>query len=381
MKRIDPERLAALIEAHAAAELAENRIGGKEIAVDQAGRPVFRRAFGFADACLPARRLYRAASMTKPITAAAVLRLADGGKLDPDWPAARFYPELNRMRVAEVRDGKIVSTRPARGVIRVSDLLSHTSGVGCSPVAEALADDNSALPLKEAVRRILSHPLSFDPRTAQAYSGTDAFDLAAGIVAMVSEMPFEEYLKREIFDPLGMVDTTFDPDPGQWARMVPMHKRTAAGESAVSETTPGRVFETFAPERTSAGAGLAVTADDYLRFAEMLRAGGVSADGARILSEAAVRRMSTPNVPAALGMSCEQWGLGVRVIAEPGYPHGLGVGCFGWSGAYGTHFWVDKENGIVAVLMKNSRYDGGAGNRSACELERDVTEALIADGS
>ena len=66
----------------------------------------------------------------------------------------------------------------------------------------------------------------------------------------------------------------------------------------------------------------------------------------------------------------------MRVITSPAYPHGLGVGCFGWSGAYGTHFWVDPENRLSVVMMKNSRYDGGAGNRSACELERDVTDSL-----
>ena len=75
-------------------------------------------------------------------------------------------------------------------------------------------------------------------------------------------------------------------------------------------------------------------------------------------------------------MGSERWGLGMRVITGAGYPHGLGVGCFGWSGAYGTHFWVDPENRISAVMMKNSMYDGGAGNRSACQLERDVTDAL-----
>ena len=120
----------------------------------------------------------------------------------------------------------------------------------------------------------------------------------------------------------------------------------------------------------------AVSAEDYIRFADMLCGGGLAENGARVLSEKAVRAMSSPALPEEVEMPVERWGLGVRVIISPDYPQGLGVGCFGWSGAYGTHFWVDPENRVSVVMMKNSLYDGGAGNRSACQLERDVSAAL-----
>ena len=126
---------------------------------------------------------------------------------------------------------------------------------------------------------------------------------------------------------------------------------------------------------SAAGGGLASTASDFSVFAETLRLGGVSPSGVRILSEEAVRLMRTPNVPESIPMGYERWGLGVRVIVDSRYPHGLCPGCFGWSGAYGTHFWVDPENRITAVMMKNSRYDGGAGNMSACGFERDVYDS------
>ena len=379
MKRIDEEGLAWRIRAHAAAELREGKIGGKEIVVCQNGRRVYHGAFGAAAdrQGRPNNAIYRLASMTKPVTAAAVLQLWDRGLLDLQAPAALYYPELAHMEVATVRNGAIVSRTPAKNGIRVSDLLSHTSGIGCAPVAEILGGFTARLTLREAIGAILSAPLSFEPRTAQAYCPTAPFDLAAGIVEQVSGTAFDEYLRKNLFGPLHMTDATFAPTPAQQARTAPMFDRTEAGACVVSSVTAGCVFENYIPERLAAGAGLAATAEDYVRFAEMLCSGGLAEDGTRVFSERAVRLLAAPNVPETVEMGCERWGLGVRVVAAPGYPHGLGVGCFGWSGAYGTHFWVDPENRISAVMMKNNRYDGGAGNRSACELERDVTDSLV----
>ena len=380
MKTLHIDMLSALIEAHTEAELSENKIGGKEIIIHHNGSPVYHRIFGYAserERDPEYRMVYRAASMTKPITAVAVAQLADSGRLDLDGPASRYYPQMEHMQVAEVKNGAIVALHPAKNEIRVSDLLSHTSGVGSSPVFEILSNENKKLPLKAAVQKIARDPLAFEPRTNQSYSPTDAFDLAAGIVEMVSGMDYNDYLEKNIFAPLGMTDTTFAPTPAQWDRMAPMHDRTADGQSAIAQMPAGCVFEDYVPERMAAGAGIATTAADYIRFADMLCLGGVSPDGVRVLSENAVRRISTSNLPPAVNMGCEQWGLGIRVVVGADYPHGLGIGSFGWSGAYGTHFWVDPANRLSVVMMKNSRYDGGAGNRSACALERDVSESLF----
>ena len=378
MKTLDTEKLSALVRAHAEAELRESRIGGKEILICQNGRTVFHETFGFASPGVPLQKnlLYRAASMTKPVTAAAVLILADRGLIDLDAPLSEYFPEARRMYTAEVKDGRIAALAPAKNEILVADLLSHVSGIACGAMDAVFAGSTAALPLRETVPAILRMPLAFEPRTAQAYSGTGAFDVAAGIVEKVSGTGFTAFLRQNLFAPLGMADATFDPTPAQWERMIPMHSRTPAGESETVPMIPGCVFENYVPARCMAGGGLAVTAGDYSRFAEMLLNGGAAPDGTRVLSETAVRRMSHGRTPEAIMPGSERWGLGVRVIVEAGYPHGLGVGCFGWSGAYGTHFWVDSENRLTVVMMKNSRYDGGAGNRSACELEEDVTAGL-----
>ena len=376
MKLIDVEKLRDLVLTHAQEELAANKVGVKEIIVHQAGHRIYHGLFG-TDSVEDAkkRRLFRAASMTKPLTAAAVAQLANRGLLDLYEPASRYYPQMKDLQVATVENGKITSLRPAENVIRVADLLCHTSGIGCSPVFE-LMPSTARLPLREAVQEILTHPLAFQPRTAQAYSATDAFDVAAGIVEQVSGLPFDEYLQTNLFGPLHMTDTTFAPTQEQWSRMVPMHNRTEDGRSETAPMPEGCVFVDYIPARMAAGAGIASTAEDYIRFAEMLCTGGLAEDGSRVLSSAAIRNMATPHVPEEIDMGGERWGLGMRVVTAPGYPHGLGVGCFGWSGAYGTHFWVDPENAVCAVMMKNSLYDGGAGNRSACQLERDVTDSL-----
>ena len=378
MKTINKDTLGRLIRRRTEDELSQGRICGKEITVLQDGETVFHVTFGrisVGGAPLRENMIYRIASMTKPVTAAAVLILADAGKIDLYAPVSDYYPEAAHMRVATVENGKIISLRPVETPIRIIDLLSHTSGIGCSPVLETLKESDARLPFGEAVKKILSYPLSFEPRLWQAYSPTAAFDVAAGIIEIVSDRPYAVFLKKKIFEPLGMDDTGFDLSPEQRERTVSIYDRDEDGRGFDSPTVDSCVFEDFLPERTAAGAGLASTAADYSVFAETLRRGGISPSGVRILSEEAVKLMITPNVPDSIPMGYERWGLGVRVITDARYPHGLGPGCFGWSGAYGTHFWVDPENRNTAVMMKNSRYDGGAGNMSACGFERDVYDS------
>ena len=130
------------------------------------------------------------------------------------------------------------------------------------------------------------------------------------------------------------------------------------------------VFEALPCAWCSGGAGLAATLPDYVCFAEMLRRGGRTESGMEILPAELVRAAGTPTVPTSIMGDPQRWGLGMRVISSDG--HWMPKGCFGWSGAYGTHFWVDPANDLIAVYMKNSRYDGGSGAVTAAHLEQDV---------
>ena len=378
MKKIDVQKLEYLISKQTNEELFENRIACKEVIVYQEGRCVFSTVFGtdlFTGTAANKGMIYRAASMTKPITSVAVLQLIDKHLLSLDDKVSKFFPKAKDLKVAKVNDNKIVDYLPCEREITIRNLLSHTSGIGCQPVSDILGVTNNTLSLDEAINDILSKPLSFEPDSSQSYSPTEAFDIAAGIVQIVSDCPFDEYLKKNIFAPLKMVNTTFSPTDLQWKNIVAMHNRTNEGKSEISVRPEGCVFENYLPKRMPAGAGLITTAEDYIKFADMLCFKGTTKDKRRILSENAVNLMASSQIPSSIDMGFEKWGLGVRVVTSKDYPWGLGVGCFGWSGAYGSHFWVDMENRISVVMMKNSLFDGGAGH-SACQLEKAVYQSL-----
>lgn len=379
MRKINAQKLGDLISKHTNEELCGNKVACKEVIVYQDGRCVFSTVFGtdLFDAT-PARKemIYRAASMTKPITTVAVLQLLDKHLLSLDDKVSKFFPKAKDLKIAKIEDNEIIDYLPCEKEITIRNLLSHTSGIGCSPVSDILGATNNTLPFDDAIDDILSKPLSFEPDSAQSYSATEAFDIAAGIVQKISDRPFDEYLDTNVFAPLEMVNTTFCPTKAQWKNVVAMHTRTKEGENGIVDRPEGCVFENYISKRMPAGAGLATTAEDYIKFAEMLCAKGKTKEKQRILSENAVELMTSPQIPSSIDMGHEKWGLGVRVVTSNAYPHGLGIGCFGWSGAYGSHFWVDPENRISAVMMKNSKFDGGAGNRSACQLEKDVSDSL-----
>ncbi len=163
-----------------------------------------------------------------------------------------------------------------------------------------------------------------------------------------------------------MKDTTFVPNESQWKRMILMHDKVD-GKNEIGNTYDGCVFDRFPQYNYLGGAGLISSLSDYLNFATMLMNGGVF-EGKRIITEASVAEISRPQV---YKRDKESWGLGVRVITSENN-NVLPVGTYGWSGAYGTHFFVDPTNRIIGIYMKNSHYDGG----SSKNFETDVYSCL-----
>jgi CubicO group peptidase (beta-lactamase class C family) len=237
--------------------------------------------------------------------------------------------------------------------------------------ASKVMTDADKASVESYVSFLSRQPLSFLPGSKQEYSGTGAFSVLTGIIQKISGMPYEEFLKKEIFAPCCMQDTTFLPSDAQWARLVMMHDKTESG-NAQGKTTPGCVFTSFPAQSFLGGAGLISSLGDYFNFAQMLLNGGVF-EGKRVLSEASVAQITTPHF---FKKEEESWGLGVRVISED--PRNvLPAGTFGWSGAFGTHFWVDPTNRVVAIYLKNSCYDGGAGALTSRNFEKDVYASLL----
>jgi CubicO group peptidase (beta-lactamase class C family) len=165
------------------------------------------------------------------------------------------------------------------------------------------------------------------------------------------------------------------PNEEQEGRIIDMHQKQD-GKNAVYDMPKGCIFEDFPKEHYLAGAGLLSTLHDYSNFAKMLLNKG-EINGKRILSQESVKLLSTPQIPKELMPvpSPGRWGLGVKVIADDTHPT-LPKGAYGWSGAYGSHFWVDPENEIYAVFMKNSRFDGGSSNESSINFEKAVYQKL-----
>ncbi len=382
MRTINVTKLDEIITKNTEARLADGRLGHAEIIVNQDGKRVYKKLFGTDGVngpALPEDRIYRAASMTKPFTAVAVMQCVDKGLIDLQAPVADYLPQFARMSVAhlEVKDGKnnIVQDGVARVPLLVYHLLTHTSGIGCDTLL-AVQKLTCGSP-RATADYYAKQPLAFQPYTRQSYSPSAAFDVAARIIEVVTGESFGPYVMEHIIKPLGLTDTTFEPTDAQYDRMVTMHGRDKDDKSIdMTRMKNGTVFAGCPANAWVAGAGLATTGEDYSKFAEMLLHLGMADNGNRILSEQAVKDMQTPYVPEAF-MNCDhRWGLGVRVVTRPTYAHKLPVGAWGWSGAYGTHFWVDPVNNITAVYMKNSAYDGGAGAQTANEFEESVMAAL-----
>ncbi|MBO7149068.1 MAG: beta-lactamase family protein [Clostridia bacterium] len=373
MKLLDKNSLAENIEQIARYDLDNHNLFGSSYFVYQNGEIMYKKHFGYVDEaaneCPDDNTVYRLASMTKPITAVAIMILVDRGIISLDDTVSKYLPGFKDVHIIS-NDG--IDLGRVKSEVTIKHCLTHTSGLNRENSVTFTGSEKKSN--DEIIRRFIEAGLAFEPFTQQAYSGYAAFQVLGAVVKSVTGQGYGEFLKKEIFDPCDMCDTTFSPTKEHLARIMTMHSKVN-DISVVSETCPGCVFERIPYEQELAGAGLVSTLKDYSNFAKMLLNKG-EINGRRILSEQAIREMSTPQVPKEIMPGNERWGLGVRVVVEEAYPS-LSVGSFGWSGAYGSHFWIDPENNICAVFMKNSRVDGGSGNASARRFEKAVSDALI----
>ena len=371
---IDPTLLEKNLTKRIEEDVRSQRVCGAAVEVLQRGKQLYKGFFGAQcpshSAPLREDAVFRIASMTKPVTAIAVLIQAQRGKLKLEDPVSLYLPEYANITVGQ-------EGRPCRTPLRIWHLLTHTSGMEGDPDYRQWSKDIPAerqRTLKEGVLCYLEHPLSFEPGTLRRYSGRAAFDVLGRIVEVTAGVDFAAFVQQEIVAPCGMVDTTFAPNADQWARMVGMHGYQD-GRGILAETTPGCVVDSIPVTHPLGGAGLVSTLDDYIKFAQMLQNQGMTENG-RILDASWIRRMATPQLAPELMNEMVNQGLGVRVIVGESYPH-LAAGSYGWSGAYGTHFWVDPVNGITAVYLKNSLYDGGSGSLTGKHFEEDIYNTII----
>jgi CubicO group peptidase (beta-lactamase class C family) len=321
--------------------IAAGELPGAVTLVAQNGRLVHFETRGVIDIDskkpLPKDAIFSLTSLTKPVTTAAILMLIEEGKVRLTDPVSRFVPEFADQTVAVTP----ARTVPASRAVTIRDLLTHTSGI-VSPLR--LPADSDAT-LAEYLPRFAKQPLEFQPGTHWTYSNTVGFDTLARVVEVASGETFDRFLRERIFEPLGMHDTAHALTSAQKQRLATRYDVTSTGlqRNVRSET----------PMYFSGSGGLNSTAQDYYRFAQMLLNKG-ELDGRRLLSRRAVELMQSPHIPDTLPGRTPgtAWGLGVRVITDAGRAGvWLSDGSFGWSGASGTHFWVDPTENLVAVLM------------------------------
>jgi len=367
MQILDEKLLIQNIDNIAQYDFANNKVFGSAYYVFQEGNLAIERCYGNisvnTDVPVTNATLFRLASMTKPITAVAALILVDRGLLSLDDPIARYLPEFADIHIMDANGTDLGKPKNAP---TIRNILCHCSGIGSDGDKEAKILPEDRQTIDSYVKFMARIGLDYDPTTKQQYSGMGAYDVLTKIIELVSGTDYLSFLQKEVFAPCNMVDTTFVPNAEQRERLVSMHT-CMEGKNAVYGMQEGCIFEQFPCEHYLGGAGLASTLHDYCNFSKMLLHCGRFND-IQLIREETFHLLCTPQVPKDIMPGYERWGFGVRVIDDE-YPYYTPKGAFGWSGAYGSHFWIDLENKIFAVFMKNSCVDGGAGNESTKKFE------------
>lgn len=362
LPRVAPEAIglapAVLDEASALLTqlVADRTIAGAVAAVARHGRLGYQHAVGVQDlatgAPMSERSLFRIYSMAKPITAVAVMMLYDEGKFRLDDPVQRYLPEFAVVRVVDAPDG--TPRQPVRPVT-IEDLLLHTSGLShrTSDLYRTLAVRSRADSLPEFIGKITRAPLMEDPHTRFRYS--EGTTVLGRLVEIWAGQPFDVFLERRVFQPLGMTDTVFWVGPDRRERLATVYGPGADG--GLVQVEMEAVPFTERPRLLEGAVGLVSSVPDYARFSQMLLEKG-ALGGTRLLKAETASRMTANGLSAevlnARGGGRMGWGLGnVDVRMETG-DSGASVGEYGWDGTGGTIFWVDPVKDTVVVLMTQS---------------------------
>ncbi|WP_372664770.1 serine hydrolase domain-containing protein [Amycolatopsis kentuckyensis] len=307
--------------------------------------------------------LFRIASITKPITAAAVLTLVDDGTLAFDDPIGRWLPELADPKVVRTPSSPVDDVVPAKRPITVFDVLTGQAGWGFAsdftlPAVQALfpvqgdGREVQSFPSPDVwPARLAEVPLAFQPGEAWLYDTCSTIQRV--LAARASGRSLPDLLEERIFAPLGMADTGFVVGPDRRDRFTTFYKRTADG--LVLADPPDGQWSTM-PALPLGSGGLAGTAGDWVAFGRMLLASGAAPDGRRVLSAESVRAMTTDHTTAAqreigaLFLEGQGWGMGGAVDVAAGGPWTV-PGRYGWVGGTGTTAHVVPSTGTAAVLL------------------------------
>lgn len=389
VKIVDPESVGISSERLASVDQVvekglENKFfKGAVVLVARHGKIFYFKSFGEADEGIPMKRdaIFRLASMTKTITAAALMQLWDKGRFQLKDPVSRYIPEFKKMEVAEIgKDGQIKRV-PAKREIRIQDLLSFTSGISTilfmkkSPVHKYVAEcyakegvqdllsETYTKDLEQNVKALAKCPLVFQPGEGWCYN-QGGMDVIARLVEILSGESFDEYLQAHIFGPLKMKDFRFYPPESDYSRIPSVYLKPGTLVKAEKEWAfgPGLMgpLYTYGKNKAyfAAGGGLHGTTYGFYRFAQMMLNKG-ELDGVRVLSTEAVKLMTTIQVGDGSEfknfLTNNRWGYCVD-IQQREKMSGLndwygGKGCYSWRGFWSTIWINDPTDGTVVLFM------------------------------
>ncbi|MCI3239840.1 MULTISPECIES: serine hydrolase domain-containing protein [Streptomyces] len=332
--------------------------------------------------------IFRIASITKPITAAAVLMLIEDGVLGLDSPVEEWLPELAKPMVVRTPSSPVEDVVPAARPITVEDLLSSRTGWGfpadfALPAVQSLftvQKDGRALgswPEAGAWLTLLAQvPMLYQPGEAWLY-GTSS-DLQGILVARAGGRGLPDFLAERIFEPLGMTDTAFAVPPSKRHRFTSAYSTNPDGSLDLFDAPDGEFSSV--PDFHSGGGGLVSTADDWLSFARLLLNSGTTPDGHRLLSPTSVSRMTTNHLTAQqrarvpLFLEGQGWGYGGQVDVTPTDPWNV-PGRYGWVGGTGTTAHLVPPTRTISILLTQAAMQ----NPTPTPLMRDFWR-YVADG-
>ena len=322
----------------------KNHIRGAVLYVAQGAQVVLHEAVGYRnfESRTPMQKdtLFRMASNTKPVVATAVMMLQEDGKLSIDDPVAKHLRSFDNPK--------------SRG-ITIAQLLSHSSGLRIAPIFYPFKAGEE-ISLQAAVAKFGAEGPKEKPGE---YSYNNAgYNTLGAVIEAVSGMPLEEFLRRRIYDPLGMSDTLNHADPGKLDRMATVYRGKRSGETVefTKGWTPGDPPD-YPVIRASGG--MVSTTGDYAKFLEMFRNGGIH-NGTRLLKEASVKAMLTPHAKMNASAS---YGLGWMLFPDGSFHH---------TGSDGTLAWVDPGRNAIGMIFTQS--PGGIDPRN--EFRAKIAQAL-----
>ena len=335
--------------------------------------------------------IFRLYSMTKPITSVALMMLHEEGRFQLDDPVVRYIPSWENLAVFEDGDERSWSTTAPARPMMVKDLLMHTSGLTYGfmhshPVdaiyrERGIGDGD----LQAMVDALADIPLRFSPGTRWSYS--HATDVCGYLVQVLSDTDLDVFVRERITEPLDMVDSGFQVQPGALERFAACYEYLEDGRFARQDDSEARPYRSR-PRFLSGGGGMVGTIDDYHRFAKMLLGRG-EFEGVRLLGRKTVEYMTGNQLPgnrdlAGMGQRVFSetpfegigFGLGFSVVLDPAASNVLdSPGDFGWGGAASTYFWVDPSEQLVVVFMTQLRPSSSYPIRR--ELKTAVYQALV----